>query len=249
MGAWRTAARRRIRWDWPVAWRSFRRGRSEVCRHRPHSLRMRQNHRRMPSRMLSEAMEPVAAPPCCHSPTRVSERSVSQEHPALQRRIAAERHKNRLPSSYGAPQCGQYSMISHLSRSVAINTMIFQCGPYRNHSSASRAVVPVGVWRHKRTPLIRCGCQRSLRVVRISVAAAVAWDALCSAFLRPDSVVVRYMARQAADTPLRRPARLRSFAPACHRTRLRADSPEPDWRMPPCAHGCDSPRKRWLPRT
>ena len=34
---------------------------------------------------------PVAAPPCCHSPTRVSERSVSQEHPALQRRIAAER--------------------------------------------------------------------------------------------------------------------------------------------------------------
>ena len=113
-------------------------------------------------------------------------------------------------------------MISHLSRSVAINTMIFQCGPYRNHSSASRAVVPVGVWRHKRTPLIRCGCQRSLRVVRISVAAAVAWDALCSAFLRPDSVVARYMARQAADTPLRRPARLRSFAPACHRTRLRA---------------------------
>lgn len=214
MGAWRTAARRRIRWDWPVVWRSFRRGRSEVCRHRPHSLRMRQNHRRMPSRMLSEAMEPVAALPCCHSPTRVSERSVSQEHPALQRRIAAEPHwkQNRLPSSYGAPQCGQYSMISHLSRSVAINTMIFQCGPYRNHSSASRAVAPVGVWRHKRTPLIRCGCQRSLRVVRISVAAAVAWGALCSAFLRPDS-------------------------------------PEPDWRMPPCAHGCDSPRKRWLPRT
>ena len=83
--------------------------------------------------------------------------------------------------------------------------------------------MPVGVWRHKKNSADSVWMSAESAGVRISVAAAVAWEALCSAFLQPDSVVARYMARQAADTPLRRPARLRSFASACHRTRLRAD--------------------------